>query len=164
MPKPLILCKCKNKDKRESKLDVGLLAGEVCADVGFLRRGFLKSILSLSSLAARGGLSHSSSVLDSTVLGEGMDEDSGSFLPSLLWNGLCFALMWGSGPRGKRKRLWPSFLPLMRSIIGRITLWVSSIRGLGFWCSMVFLFGLGQCLVALFLYTACVHRGALCCF
>jgi hypothetical protein len=96
-----------------------------------------------SSLAAHGD---SGPALDS-VPGEGMYEDLGSVPRSILRSGLCFALWWGLAPRGKRKRLWPSFMPLTRSIIGRIRLWVLSIKGLGFLCSMGLLFELGWCFV-----------------
>jgi hypothetical protein len=47
----------------------------------------------------------------------------------LFWSGLCYVPRWGSGPRGKRIRLWLSSLPLVRSIFGRISLWVEFFRG-----------------------------------
>jgi hypothetical protein len=52
---------------------------------------------------------------------------------SLRCSGLFFVPRWGSGRRGKRIRLWLSSLSLMRSIFGRISLWVERFRGLGVW-------------------------------
>jgi hypothetical protein len=65
--------------------------------------------------------------------------------------------------RGMRRKLWPSFLPLMRSIGGWIRLRVVSFRGLGVGffvgCAWV-----GSVLRLLLLVYSVCTRGALRCF
>jgi hypothetical protein len=83
---------------------------------------------------------------------------------SLLWGGLCYVPRWGSGPRGKRIRLWLSFMPLMRSIFGRISLWVESFRPLGGWIVLWDVVWGGLVLRCLFLVYFVCTRGALRCY
>lgn len=140
-PKTLIQYKRKCKDMRKLKLVAG--QGEH-DDVGFLRQEFLKLSSSSHFLADCGhsALSHfSSSLLDAPSAVE--SAGGVQSFSHLKWSLLCSKV--GFGSKGKRIRLWLSSLPLMRSIFGRISMWVVSCRGLGvdLFCGM--LSGAGRC-------------------